>query len=161
VTYGEVFGQAEYEMSRYELDDADVDATRAMLDLYAGEAQRMIDLRLPVPAHTFVLKCSHAFNVLDARGAISTAERTAEFTRMRRMAAAVAQLWIERRAELGHPLGEAAPTNLAKVTAKPKKIAKSAKPRPLLLEIGVEELPPAEAQAAAGQLHELVTTALA
>jgi glycyl-tRNA synthetase len=161
ITYGEVFGQAEYEMSRYDLDDADVDATRALLDLYAGEAQRMIDLRLPVPAHTFVLKCSHAFNVLDARGAISTAERTGEFTRMRRMAAAVAELWIERRAELGHPLGESAPVEPATVTAKPKKIAKSAKPRPLLLEIGTEELPPAEAQSAAGQLRELVTTALA
>jgi glycyl-tRNA synthetase len=47
ITYGEVFGQAEYEMSRYDLDDADVDATRALLDLYAGEAQRMIDLRRP------------------------------------------------------------------------------------------------------------------
>jgi glycyl-tRNA synthetase len=72
ITYGEIFAQAEYEMSRYALDDADIDATRAMLELYASEAQRMIGLRLPVPAHTFVLKCSHAFNVLDARGAIST-----------------------------------------------------------------------------------------
>ncbi len=72
VSYGEVFGQAEYEMSRYYLDDADVTANRALLETYAAEAQRMIDVGLPVPAYSFVLKCSHAFNVLDARGAVST-----------------------------------------------------------------------------------------
>ncbi len=83
VTYGEIFGQSEYEMSRYDLDDADIDATRKLLDVYFTEADRMIELGLPVPAYTFVLKCSHAFNVLDARGAVSTAERTADFARMR------------------------------------------------------------------------------
>src|SRR5690606_927662 len=74
ISYGEVFGQSEYEMSRYYLDDADVDANRALFDTYAAEARRMLDAGLPVPAHTYVLKCSHAFNVLDARGAISTTE---------------------------------------------------------------------------------------
>ena len=105
ITYGEVFGQAEYEMSRYYLDDADVATNRTLLDLYAAEAQRMISAGLPVPAHGYVLKCSHAFNVLDARGAISTSERAAEFGRMRRLAGEVARLWIGRRAELDHPLG--------------------------------------------------------
>ncbi|HEU5471891.1 MAG TPA: glycine--tRNA ligase subunit alpha, partial [Actinophytocola sp.] len=56
VSYGEVFGQAEYEMSRYYLDDADVATNRQLLELYAAEAQRLIDAGLPVPAYTYVLK---------------------------------------------------------------------------------------------------------
>ncbi|MGK5519660.1 glycine--tRNA ligase [Micromonospora sp. URMC 107] len=159
VTYGEVFGQAEYEMSRYALDDADVESTRRMLDLFAAEAQRMIDLRLPIPAHTFVLKCSHAFNVLDARGAISTAERTAEFARMRKMSAAVAELWVERRAELEHPLGVASAA--APAAAPALTPAAGSGTRRLVLEVGVEEMPPSEARSAVAQLRTLVTEALA
>src|SRR3954466_3234158 len=101
-------------MSRYYLDAADIAINRSLLELYAAEAQRLIDDGLPVPAHTCVLKCSHAFNVLDARGAVSTAERGAAFARMGRLAGvrggagAVAGLWVARRAELGHPLGVSA-----------------------------------------------------
>src|SRR5262245_11054756 len=62
ISYGEVFGQNEYEMSRYYLDDADVAANRQLLELYAAEAQRLIEAGLPVPAHTYVLKSSQAFN---------------------------------------------------------------------------------------------------
>ena len=69
----------------------------------------MIDAGLPVPAHYYVLKCSHAFNVLDARGAVSTTERATAFGRMRALARDVARLWAERRAELGYPLGVAPP----------------------------------------------------
>ncbi|HEX5742059.1 MAG TPA: glycine--tRNA ligase, partial [Pilimelia sp.] len=159
VSYGEVFGQAEYEMSRYYLDDADVDTNRALLEAYAAEAQRLIDAELPVPAQTYVLKCSHAFNVLDARGAVSTAERAAEFARMRRLAGEVARLWVARRAELGHPLGvtpAAAPATPAPVPA-----AVGDAPRPLVFEIGTEELPPAEARAAAAQLRRELTDRLA
>ena len=107
VSYGEVFGQGEYEMSRYYLDDADIATDRKLLELYAAEAQRLIDAGLPVPAHSYVLKCSHAFNVLDSRGAVSTAERATEFARMRRMAGEVAKLWVARREELDFPLGQA------------------------------------------------------
>jgi glycyl-tRNA synthetase len=159
VTYGEVFGQSEYEMSRYALDDADVGSTRRMLDLFAGEAQRMIDLRLPIPAHSFVLKCSHAFNVLDARGAISTAERAAEFARIRRMSAAVAELWVQRRAELEHPLGVSATVEPAAApTATP---VTGSGVRRLVVEVGVEEMPPGEARSAVAQFHTLLTEALA
>ena len=69
----------------------------------------MVDARLPVPAHYYVLKCSHAFNVLDSRGAVSTTERAKAFARMRGLSREVAQLWAERREELGHPLGVVAP----------------------------------------------------
>jgi glycyl-tRNA synthetase len=108
ISYGEAFGQAEYEMSRYYLDEADIAANQVMFDTYAAEAGRLIDARLPVPAHAYVLKCSQAFNVLDARGAISTTQRAQAFTRMRNLAHGVAELWVQRRAELGYPLGVAA-----------------------------------------------------
>src|SRR5699024_9869529 len=62
---------------------------------------------LPVPAHTYVLKSSHAFNVRDARGAISTTERAQAFAKIRRLARDVSKLWVERREELGFPLLDA------------------------------------------------------
>lgn len=159
VSYGEVFGQAEYEMSRYYLDEADVARTRELLDIYAGEARRLIEEELPVPAHTFVLKCSQAFNVLDARGAVSTAERAAEFARMRRLATDVAALWIERRAELEHPLGVAGPLDPA--LAAPAREPGGDGPRMLVLEIGTEEMPPAEVRAARAYLRDELAAQLA
>ncbi|MFI6072431.1 glycine--tRNA ligase [Actinoplanes sp. NPDC051343] len=158
ISYGEVFGQGEYEMSRYYLDDADVAANRQLLELYAAEAQRLIDAGLPVPAHTYVLKCSQAFNVLDARGAVSTADRAAEFARMRRLAGDVARLWEARRAEQGHPLGEVQALPPARPVALP---AERAQPRALVFEIGTEELPPSEARTAKNYVHKAVTDGLA
>ncbi|MGA5299367.1 glycine--tRNA ligase [Nucisporomicrobium flavum] len=160
VSYGEVFGQAEYEMSRYYLDDADVTANRRLLELYAGEAQRMIDAGLPVPAHTYVLKCSQAFNVLDARGAVSTADRAAEFARMRRLAGDVARLWKARREELGHPLGEAEPLPEAAVPLAAPAPSGDDRARTLVFEIGTEEMPPSEARTAREQLRRDLTEQL-
>ncbi|MGI5321743.1 glycine--tRNA ligase [Actinomadura nitritigenes] len=160
ISYGEAFGQAEYEMSRYYLDDADIAANRGLFETYASEARRMLDARLPVPAHSCVLKCSHAFNVLDARGAIGTAERARAFARMRGLAHEVAALWAERRAELGHPLGDAladasgrrtAARAPAEETAPPGEIGA---PAAFALEIGVEELPPSEVRPAAEAVAE-------
>lgn len=158
IDYGEVFGQSEYEMSRYYLDDADVAATRQLLELYATEAQRLVDEGLPVPAHTFVLKCSQAFNVLDARGAVSTADRAAEFARMRRLAGDVARLWVARREELGHPLGVAGP--LPEIAAPVAAPAHDDGPRTLVLEVGTEEMPPSEARTARDQLRRTLTEQL-
>ncbi|MFF7674947.1 glycine--tRNA ligase [Actinacidiphila glaucinigra] len=146
VSYGEAFGQAEYEMSRYYLDEADVDTQRELFESYAREARRMLDERLPVPAYSYVLKCSHTFNVLDARGSISTTERARAFGRMRSLAHEVAGLWAARREELGHPLGlvesPAAPADpvLSPAVAEQE----DAGPAAFALEIGVEEMPPAE-----------------
>jgi glycyl-tRNA synthetase len=159
VSYGEVFGQAEYEMSRYYLDDADIETNKTLLRLYAAEAQRMIDARLPVPAHSYVLKCSHAFNVLDSRGAVSTAERAAEFAQMRRLAGSTAQLWMARREELNHPLG----VSPALPAATPTSIttAGGTEPRTLVFEIGTEELPPSVARDARTFVAEALTERLA
>jgi len=66
ITYGEIQGEAELEMSRFYLDDADVAGQRELFEIHATEAGRLIERRLPLPAHAMVLKCSHSFNVLDA-----------------------------------------------------------------------------------------------
>jgi glycyl-tRNA synthetase len=157
VSYGEAFGQAEYEMSRYYLDEADVATLLRLFDDYAAEAQRLVDAGLSVPAHYYVLKCSHAFNVLDARGAVSTTERAAAFGRMRGLAREVARLWVQRREELGYPLGgPMEPAGPHAVTW----FSGSGGPRTALLEIGVEELPAAEVTRAAEYLRPALTTAL-
>lgn len=161
ISYGEIFGPGEYEMSRYYLDDADVATNRQLLDLYAAEAQRMIDAGLPVPAHSFVLKCSQAFNVLDARGAVSTAERATEFARMRRLAGEVAQLWVRRRDELGHPLGVVPPAPAGQADGAAAQPGESGPARQLVFEIGTEEMPPSEVRSARQQVAKLVADRLA
>jgi glycyl-tRNA synthetase len=155
LTYGEVFGQTEYEMSRYYLDDADVEANRALFGAYEAEARRMIEARLPVPAHTYVLKCSHVFNVLDARGAVGTTERATAFARMRTLAHDVAMLWAGRREELGHPLGDAATPPAPAQHA--KEFPEIDRPQTLAFEIGFEELPATEIERVAGAVRESLT----
>ncbi|GAB2865433.1 glycine--tRNA ligase [Streptomyces deserti] len=157
ITYGEVFGQNEYEMSRYYLDDADVDTNHGLFEAYAAEARRMLDLELPVPAYTYVLKCSHTFNVLDARGAISTTERAKAFSLMRGLTHESAKLWARRRAAQEHPLGvAAAPAPAVRAT-----LPTVSGTETLLFEIGVEELPYADVRAAADAVREAITAKLA
>lgn len=157
VTYGDVYLQSEYEMSRYYLDDADVDLNRRLFDSYADEAQRMLDAGLPVPAYSYVLKCSHTFNVLDARGAISTTERARSFGLMRRLTRAVSELWVARREELEYPLGLVEPTPAPTVDPLPT----IEDTRSLLVEIGVEELPHTDVRRAQQQVGDAVREHLA
>jgi glycyl-tRNA synthetase len=161
LSYGEAFGQAEYEMSRYYLDDADVEANRALFAAYEAEARRMIEARLPVPAHTYVLKCSHAFNVLDARGAVGTTERASAFARMRTLAHDVAELWVLRREELGHPLGDAATRPVIEPRTPAGAPPEITEPSPLAFEIGFEELPAGETERVAGAVRDSLTELLA
>jgi glycyl-tRNA synthetase len=158
ISYGEAFGQAEYEMSRYYLDDADIDANHALFEAYAAEADRLIETRLPVPAHTFILKCSQIFNVLDARGAISTTERARAFARMRKLSLEVGRLWVQRREELDFPLGRTPARAPASLTAAVPAIDG---PATLAFEIGVEELPPHEVTRAADSVRTGLTERLA
>ena len=158
LSYGEAFGQAEYEMSRYYLDDADVETGRALFNAYEAEARRMIEASLPVPAHTYVLKCSHVFNVLDARGAVGTTERATAFARMRTLAHDVAGLWAARRAELGHPLGDA--TTRPAPQRPPRTFPEGSEPATLAFEIGFEELPATETERVAGAVRDSLTELL-
>ncbi len=158
VSYGEAFGQSEYEMSRYYLDEADVTTNRALFEAYTAEAARLIEARLPVPAHTYVLKSSHAFNVLDSRGAISTTERARAFATMRRLAKDVCTLWVARREELGYPLGRAELPSVASPEPVPDQLPTT--PQTLAIEIGVEELPPHVVSDTIEQVRAAVTAKL-
>jgi len=100
VTYGDVYRENEREFSRYGFEVADTDMLYRHFREYAGEAERCLEARLPVPAYDHVLKCSHTFNLLDARGVISVTDRTAHIARVRELARKVARLYLEVQGEL-------------------------------------------------------------
>jgi len=113
VTYGDVFHQNEVEQSAYNFEHADVDFLFGLFDQCEQESGKLIELGLPLPAYEQVLKASHAFNLLDARHAISVTERQRYILRVRTLARAVAQAYFDAREKLGFPLvkemeGEAA-----------------------------------------------------
>ena len=104
VTYGDVFHTNEVEQSRYAFDLADTDLLFEMFDKYEKEAKRIIDTGNIRPAYDYVLKCSHTFNLLDSRGAISVSERTAYIGRVRTMARMCAAAYVKQREDLGFPM---------------------------------------------------------
>ena len=95
VTWADVYLENEREWSTYNFEVAPVDALMRRFEEYEGECRTLIERRLPLPAYDQVLKCSHAFNLLDARGAISVTERASYIARVRDLARAVAQLYLE------------------------------------------------------------------
>jgi len=104
VTYGDVFHQNEVEMSTFNFEEANVEFLFHSFDVYEQESQRLIDKGLPLPAYEMVMKASHAFNLLDARHAISVTERQRFILRVRTLARAVAQAYFDSRLALGFPL---------------------------------------------------------
>lgn len=106
VKYGEIFKNAEYENSVYSFDYADIETLEKLFEIYEKEANRCIDKKLVMPAYDYVLKCSHSFNVLDARGAVSVSERNHYIQRVRNLAREVANIHLAKREELGFPLLE-------------------------------------------------------
>ena len=95
VTYGDVYQENEREFSRYNFEVSDADMLFRHFREFETEAQRCLDARLPIPAYDYVLKCSHAFNMLDARGVISVTDRTAHIASVRDLARKVAGLYLE------------------------------------------------------------------
>lgn len=104
ITYGDIFHRAEYEHSVYNFEEADVDMLFKLFDMYENEAKRTIKKQLIVPAYDNVLKCSHAFNLLDARGAIGVNQRTGYISRVRNLSRLCAKKYMEQREQLGYPL---------------------------------------------------------
>ena len=102
--YGDVFHQNEFEQSTYNFELADTALLFDLFDKYEKEAVRVIELGYVHPAYDYVLKCSHTFNLLDSRGAISVSERTAFISRVRNLARLCAQCYLKQREELGYPL---------------------------------------------------------
>ncbi len=108
ITWADVNATSEYEFCKYNFEEADIDKHFEIFKFFEGEAQRLADKGLVLPAYDFVLKCSHTFNLLDARGAISVTERASYILRVRNLARLVARRYIEQREELGYPLLERA-----------------------------------------------------
>jgi len=108
VTYGDIYRRSEYEGSVYNFDRADTAMLFTLFDMYETECNSLLEGEevLVIPAYDYCLKCSHTFNILDARGAISVAERTAFIHRVRDLARKCAAAYLEQRKEMGFPLLE-------------------------------------------------------
>ncbi|MEA3440950.1 MAG: glycine--tRNA ligase subunit beta [Chloroflexota bacterium] len=160
LTDGDVNLQAEQEHSRYYFEVADIDRLRRMYELFEQEADACLQQGLVLPAHDYVLKCSHTFNVLDTRGAVGVTERQAYFGRMRELSRRVSEAYIEQRKQLEYPwLKEESVEGIRdKVAtfAPETPIPYPLTPAPFLFEIGTEELPAGDLDAALQQLSERV-----
>lgn len=106
ITYGDIHHKQEVEQSTYNFELADVDMLLALFNTYEKEAIRVIQASMVLPAYEYCLKCSHTFNLLDARGAISVTERTGYIARIRNLARACAEEYLEQRKTLGFPLSK-------------------------------------------------------
>ncbi len=104
VTYGQIYHMNEYEQSRFNFEVSDQGMLLRHFDDYERQCKSLCEEALLWPAYDFAMKCSHTFNLLDARGAISITERTAYIGRVRALASAVARLYYEQRKKLGHPM---------------------------------------------------------
>ncbi len=162
LTCGDVNFQAEREHSKYYFEVASVERLQQMYDLYEREAAACLEQNLVLPAHDYVLKLSHTFNVLDTRGAVGVTERQALFARMRDLSRRVGDAYLEQRQRLEYPWlhesesgGQAAP---ARPLASTPVVSAAA---PFLLEIGTEEIPAADLEQLAAQLHERIPALLA
>jgi glycyl-tRNA synthetase len=172
ITYGDVLRQGEWEHSKYYFEIADVERLREMFALYEAESKAALEGGLVLPAYDYVLKCSHTFNVLDARGAIGVTERQASFGRMRALARQVSEAYLAQRQRLEYPLlkdksdeGRTPQKDGGQATKDEGKTSTISNlespilaphgPETLLLEIGTEELPAADLDSALAQLREL------
>ncbi|MFT5209577.1 MAG: glycyl-tRNA synthetase alpha chain [Flavobacterium sp.] len=106
VTYADVFHQYEVEMSAYNFDHSNVEALFTQFDFFESETHRLLEVKLPLAAYEFVMKASHAFNLLDARHAISVTERQQYILRVRTLSRNVAQAYLASREERGFPLAD-------------------------------------------------------
>jgi glycyl-tRNA synthetase alpha chain len=106
ITYGDIHHKQEVEQSTYNFELADVDMLLTLFNTYEKEATRVIQASMVLPAYEYCLKCSHTFNLLDARGAISVTERTGYIARIRKLARACAKGYLEQRETLGFPLSK-------------------------------------------------------
>ncbi|WP_024822422.1 MULTISPECIES: glycine--tRNA ligase subunit alpha [Aminobacterium] len=103
VSYGNVHHQGEVEYSHYNFEIADTDMLFTLFNMYEAEALHILETGYALPAYDYVLKCSHTFNLLDARNAISVTERTGYISRIRNLASRCCASYVERRKEMGYP----------------------------------------------------------
>ena len=104
ITYGDVHKKGEWELSVYSFEQADVDMLLKLFEMYEKESLRLSDHGIVLPAYDFCLKCSHTFNILEARGSISVSERTKYIDRIRALARKAAKNYLSQREDMGFPL---------------------------------------------------------
>jgi len=108
ITYGDIHYQTEVQFSKYNFEEADVSMLSTTFQAFEAEGTRLIEKGLPLPAYDYCIKTSHVFNLLDARGAISVAERTGYIARVRALARLCAGSYLREREAMGYPLLKAA-----------------------------------------------------
>ena len=166
-TYGDVLLRPEIENCRYGFELANVERLAQMYNLYEAEAQSCLAAGLVIPAHDYVLRCSHAFNLLDARGAIGVTERATYFRRMRDLSRQVAEAYAEQRQRAEYPwlktggLGNWDIGTLGDGKSAQSPIPNYQLPITFLLEVGTEELPAGDLDDALAQLGKLAPARLA
>lgn len=112
LTYGDIDHQQEVEQSRYNFETADVGMLQNCFAAFEAESKRTAGNQLVVPAYEYCLKCSHVFNILEARGAISVTERTGYIARIRNLARKCAEVYLQQRQNLGYPMLKASSSNI-------------------------------------------------
>lgn len=153
ITYGDILLRSEVEHCTYNFETANVERLKQMYDLFEAEARNALAAGLVIPAHDYVLKCSHTFNVLDARGAIGVTERARYFARMRELSREVAKAYLAQREAMGFPFLKRAVGTVSQRSPTVGAQSFLQNPASLLLEIGVEELPALDVDAALDQLQ--------
>ena len=164
LNYRDVHHQSEVEYSTYNFQHANVEMLFDQFSTYEKETHACLDDGLVLPATDHVLKCSHTFNMLDARGVISVTERVSYIERVRRLAQRIARAYVEQREEMGHPLMGRFGTSTDTEVAVPTEDKTPAQPQQetadLLFEIGTEEIPAGYVPPALTQLREIATESL-
>ena len=160
-TYGEIYLRNEIEQCIYNYELANVDGLRRAYDFYESEAKAALahDPVLVMPAHDYVLKCSHTFNLLDSRGAIGVTERANYFRRMRDLSRSVATAYVEQRKAMEYPwLKDSVQPSVVSgqpTTSSQPPTASLKEPASFVFEIGSEELPATDVTSVLAQLREL------
>ena len=163
LNYGDVYHQAEVEYSKYNFEHANVDMLFDQFGTYEKETYACLDAGLVLPATDHVLKCSHTFNMLDARGVISVTERVNYIERVRRLAQRIARAYVEQREEMGHPLLNSFKTEstLIEVSkSESNSTIKDEEKTDLLFEIGTEEIPASYVPPVLNQLKKIASESL-
>ena len=172
VNYGDVHRQSEIEYSTYNFEHANVEMLFDLFSTYEKETYACLDAGLVLPATDHVLKCSHTFNMLDARGVISVTERVSYIERVRRLAQRIARAYVKQREEMEHPLTgrfsiAATPTTVDAVSNRAETapttvdaVSNRTETADLLFEIGTEEIPASYVPPVLEQLHKIAAESL-
>jgi glycyl-tRNA synthetase alpha chain len=113
ITYGDIYLQNEIEQSTYNFEESDADMLHDLFDKYEREATKLADKGLVFPSYDYILKCSHTFNLLDARGVVSVSERTSYIKRINQLARMIAKSYLKQREDMGYPLLKKDNSNVA------------------------------------------------